>query len=161
HLRAPVKIADGQSALLPVVSLDLPAERWSLYQPEIERKNPLFSVRLTNKSDTDLPPGAMSVYEARDSGGPLTYVGDARLTPLPPGEDRTVSYAVDQKVKINKEEQRPQKLTIATIVAWTLRLTRVERKTTVYTIAGAAQEPRTVIIEHPIQKGWEIAGPEE
>ncbi|WP_437604829.1 DUF4139 domain-containing protein [Sorangium sp. So ce834] len=160
HFPAPLTIASGHTALLPIVERELPAERVWLYQPEASAHRPLASVRLRNDSDTSLPPGAMTVYE-RSAGGVVTYVGDARLAALPPGESRLVSFAVDLKVRIDREERAEEAIARARIQGGVLELVRTARKVTVYTIVGAAREPRVVLIEHPRLAGWELAEPKE
>ncbi|WP_044986223.1 DUF4139 domain-containing protein [Sorangium cellulosum] len=160
HFPAPLTIASGQTALLPIVEREIPAERVGLYQREASAHRPLASVRLRNDGDTSLPPGAMTVYE-RSAGGVVTYVGDARLAALPPGESRLVSFAVDLKVRIDREERAEEAISRARIQGGMLELVRTARKVTVYTIVGAAREPRVVLIEHPRLAGWELAEPKE
>ncbi|WP_437312713.1 DUF4139 domain-containing protein [Sorangium sp. So ce385] len=160
HFPAPLTIASGQTALLPIVEREIPAERVGLYQREASAHRPLASVRLRNDSDTSLPPGAMTVYE-RSAGGVVTYAGDARLAALPPGESRLVSFAVDLKVRIDREERAEEAIARARIQGGVLELVRTARKVTLYTIVGAAREPRVVLIEHPRLAGWELAEPKE
>ncbi|WP_437643440.1 DUF4139 domain-containing protein [Sorangium sp. So ce362] len=160
HFPAPLTIASGQTALLPIVEREVPAERVGLYQREASARSPLASVRLRNDGDTSLPPGAMTVYE-RSARGVVTYVGDARLAPLPPGESRLVSFAVDRKVRIDREERAEEAFSRARIQGGMLEIVRTARKVTVYTIVGAAREPRVVLIEHPRLAGWELAEPKK
>jgi hypothetical protein len=47
----------------------------------------MAAVRLTNDGDTGLPPGILTIYE-RDKAGMVSYVGDARLSAFPIGEQR-------------------------------------------------------------------------
>jgi hypothetical protein len=153
----PVTIRDGESALLPIIARDIPAERVSLYQPETQARRPLASVRIENDGATALPPGVVTIYER--AGKDAVFAGDARLTPLPPGEARLATFAVDQKMDIDRKESGDQIVTVASIVDGALKLTRTERRTTDYTIHGAAGEPRAVIIEHPRLDGFRIAQP--
>jgi Domain of unknown function (DUF4139) len=156
HLAQPVSLPSGQSALLPVLSRALPAERVSLYQPDVEARHPLSSVELTNDGDTDLPPGVMALYETARGGGEPTYAGDAQLSLLPVGASRFVSYAVDLRVTVDRAEQGSTTITVAKIVDGALQLTRTEQRTTTYTIAGAAREPRTVVLEEPRLPGFTL-----
>ncbi len=158
---APITIENGQTAVLPLVEALLATERLSLYQPETHARNPLASVRLTNRGTVGLPPGAVTVYERAADTGALAYAGDARLPTLPPGESRILSFAIDEKVRIDRREQDAQTVTLATIAGSVLTLIRTERRTTVYTIAGAVREPRTVILEVPRVEGFELAAPKE
>ncbi|MFT3775498.1 MAG: DUF4139 domain-containing protein [Minicystis sp.] len=161
HFGAPVTLENGRNAMLPIVDAAFPAERISLYQPETNAHNPLASVRITNDRATGLPPGAVTIYERSPENGALAYAGDARLATLPPGESRILSFAVDQKVRIDARDQDPQLMTLATIAGGVLTLHRTERRTTVYTIAGAALEPRTVLLEVPRLEGFDLAAPKD
>ncbi|WP_437585256.1 DUF4139 domain-containing protein [Sorangium sp. So ce1000] len=160
HFPAPLTIASGQTALLPIIQREIPAERLWLYQPEASARSPLASVRLRNDGDATLPAGAMTVFERSDRGV-VTYVGDARLAPLPPGESRIVSFAVDRKVRIDREERSEEVFSRAKVQGGMLEIVRTARRVTVYTIVGAAREPRVVLIEHPRIAGWELAEPRE
>jgi hypothetical protein len=160
HLPAPIDIAAGESALIPILDRKIPAERVSLYQPDVDAHNPIASVMLVNDTETGLPPGVITTFE-RSASGVVTYLGDARLAPLPAGDRRMVSFGVDQKVRIDRLDRDTQTITLATLSGGTLKLTRTARRTTEYTIAGAAREPRTVIVEHPRLQGFELATPKE
>ncbi|AUX44188.1 hypothetical protein SOCE26_056520 [Sorangium cellulosum] len=160
HFPAPISLASGHTALLPIVGREIPAERLWLYQPETSARSPLAAVRLRNDGGESLPPGAITVYE-RSERGEVAHAGDARLAPLPPGESRIVSFAVDRKVRIDREERSEEALSRARIEGGVLEIVRTARRVTVYTIAGAAREPRVVLIEHPRLDGWELAAPRE
>ncbi|AUX23783.1 hypothetical protein SOCEGT47_043130 [Sorangium cellulosum] len=160
HFPAPVTIPSGQTALLPIVEREIPVERIWLYQREASARSPLASVRLRNDGDASLPPGAVTIYE-RSGRGAVTHVGDALLAALPPGESRIVSFAVDRKVRVDREEKKEEALARARIQDGVLELVRTARRVTVYTIVGAAREPRVVVIEHPRVAGWELAEPRE
>lgn len=160
HFPAPLTLASGQTALLPIVERQIPVERLWLYQPEASARRPLASVRLRNDGDASLPPGAMTIYERSDKGV-ITHVGDARLPPLPPGESRLVSFAVDRKVRVDREARSEEVLSRARIQGGMLEIVRTARRVTEYTIVGAAREPRVVVVEHPRIAGWELAEPAE
>lgn len=158
HLPAAVTLASGQAGLLPVIARQVPAEQVSLYQPDVQGRNPLTAVELRNDGDTGLPPGAVTTY-ARTSGGFLTYVGDARLAALPAGEKRLLAFGVDQDVTIDRRESQAQPITVASISGGVLTVTRAERRVTDYTIAGAAHAPRVVILDHPRIPGFDLVEP--
>ncbi|KYF48745.1 hypothetical protein BE08_24065 [Sorangium cellulosum] len=160
HFQAPLTLASGQTALLPIVERQIPVERLWLYQPEASARRPLASARLRNDGDASLPPGAMTIYERSDKGV-ITHVGDARLPPLPPGESRLVSFAVDRKVRVDREARSEEVLSRARIQGGMLEIVRTARRVTEYTIVGAAREPRVVVVEHPRIAGWELAEPAE
>ncbi|HYD32491.1 MAG TPA: DUF4139 domain-containing protein [Azospirillaceae bacterium] len=155
----PITLAKGNSLLLPIASRPAPAERVDLYQPRTHPRHPLAAVRLTNDGVSGLPPGILTLYEASPDTAGAVYVGDARLATLPVGERRLLSFAVDQKIKVDRDQRQSQTFTQAKITDGVLQIASVEQATTVYTIAGAPREPRTVVIEHPRQSGWDLAEP--
>ena len=158
HLSSPITIAAGEDALIPILAHDIPADRVSVYQPDVDAHHPIASVQLENDTDTGLPPGVITTYE-RSATTATTYLGDARLAVLPAGEKRFVSFGVDQKVRVDREQRDAQIVTVAAISGGVLRLTRMARHTTDYTIAGAAHEARTVILEEPRFEGYDLVPP--
>ena len=160
RFQEPVSLADGGSILLPVIARDLPAERLSLYQPNTDPTHPLASISIDNDSESGLPPGVLTLYERSTQSGAVAYVGDARLGPFPAGEDRLLSYAVDQKMRVDREQRGSRTISAGRIVDGILNLTVTQRQTTIYTIAGAAREDRVLLIEHPRQPGWTLVTPE-
>ncbi|APR87567.1 hypothetical protein A7982_12916 [Minicystis rosea] len=158
HLSSPVTIAAGEDALITILDRDIPAQRVSVYQPDIDAHHPIASVQLENDTETGLPPGVITTYE-RGASHATTYLGDARLASLPAGEKRFVSFGVDQKVRIDREERDAQIITVASISGGVLRLTRMARHTSDFTIVGAAHESRTVILEEPRFEGFDLVEP--
>jgi hypothetical protein len=152
----PVSVAAGQSLSVPVVDRRISARPVSLYQPETHARHPLASVRLKNESESALPPGVLTLYQAGEAGA--AYVGDARLAPLPAGEERLLSFALDTKTTVDREVDTTSSLLRGSIARGVLRLLRSERQTTTYTVAAPANEARRLILEHDRQPGWELAG---
>jgi hypothetical protein len=157
RLPVAVDIASGQSAIVPIFDRDLPIERLALFQPGTSVTHPLASLRIKNDSPTGLPPGVLTLYEESAAG--VTYLGDARLAQLPAGESRLVSYAVDEKTKIVREQQGTRAISKGAIAQGVLTLTRTQRQTTVYKIAAPVNETRKVIIDHPKMAGWTLVAP--
>ncbi|HUE45713.1 MAG TPA: DUF4139 domain-containing protein [Aestuariivirgaceae bacterium] len=158
----PVSAPAGHSLMVPIISREVPATRVSLYQPDTHPRHPLASLRLTNDGDTGLPPGILTLYEetgdSSDTG--TAFIGDARLAAFPAGEKRLVSFAVDQKVTVDRENLQTERMTAARIADGILSVSLRERARARYTIEGAAGEPRTVLVEHPVRDGWRLVGPE-
>ncbi|HEX6993287.1 MAG TPA: DUF4139 domain-containing protein [Gammaproteobacteria bacterium] len=155
----PVTVAAGDSVLVPIVARDVPARRVSLYQPDTHPRHPLASVLLTNDTGTGLPPGVLTLYERDAATGTVSHVGDARLSPLPAGEERLLSFAVDQEVTIDREERAARRISRGRIVDGVLELGVVDRQTTQYLVAAAPNETRDVVIEHPRREGWDLVEP--
>jgi hypothetical protein len=157
RIPAAISIGSGQSALVPIVEGDLPIERFALFQSGTSVTRPFASLRLRNDTATGLPPGVLTIYEQTGAG--IAYVGDARLSQLPAGENRLVSYAVDEKTKVAQERQNTRTISKGAIAQGVLTLTRTQRQTTVYQIAAPATEQRRLIIEHPKPVGWTLVEP--
>ena len=153
----PVSAGKGESLMVPIVDRDLPAARLALYQPGTHATRPLASLRLENDGESGLPPGILTLYERGAAGA--SYLGDARLATLPAGETRLVSFALDQKVKIDREPGQSARIAKGRIARGLLELTYEDERRTVYRIAAPAREARTVILEHPRLAGWELVEP--
>jgi hypothetical protein len=159
HMPFTVTVMNGQSLAVPIVDKEVPGELVSLYQPETHPRHPLAALRLVNDSESSLPPGVLTAYRVDDKG--ITqYDGDAQLAALPIGEARMLSFALDQKVLIDREEKAEQRISKATLANGVFRASIVDQRTTVYTIKGAAKEDRRVVVEHPRAPGWELITPD-
>ncbi len=160
----PVSVPNGGTLMMPIAARALPVERVALYQPASDGRHPLASLRLRNDGDTALPPGLLTFYDRTSkSDGAATatsaYVGDARMATLPAGDSRLLSFAVDQAVTIDREEKPSRRLSRASIADGVLTLSVTDRQSTTYTVAGATDGDRNLIIEHPRRAGWELAEP--
>ncbi len=161
RLPAPVSVRAGHSLMVPIVNREMPVERLALYQLQTHALHPLATVRLVNDGETGLPPGALTLYEGTGAEGAATYVGDAQMNVLPAGEERLISFALDSKIKIDREVQRRQTISKGKINRGVFELTLLEKQTTVYRIKAAAREDRLLLIEHPRRPGWTLVGAAE
>lgn len=155
----PVSVESGQSLLVPIIDREVPANRIALYQPSTHDRHPLASVRLVNDGETGLPPGVLTLYE-RGAGG-AAYVGDAQLSTLPAGDERLISFALDQKTLVDREVDSSQTIAKGRIVRGVLELTYRQERHTTYRIEAPAREAREVLIEHQRLPGWKIIEPAE
>lgn len=157
RLEKPISVASGRSLSVPIIDRDVPAARLALYQPGVHDRHPLAAVRLTNDGETGLPPGILTLYEQGPTG--FAYVGDARLAVLPAGEERMVSYALDQKLRVDHAETSDSTLTAGSIASGVFRYETVERRTMTYRIAAPAREARSMILELPKLSGYTVVEP--
>lgn len=148
-------LADGDTLSVPIADVDVEAEMVSLYRAWQGSQHPVAAVLLANPTGTSLPGGIVTVYG--DSG----YVGDARLASLPAGESRMASFATDTKVKVTQEGSPNRQVTAVKVVDGMARVTVMDREITAYTVTGAADEERTVVIEHPRREGWTFSSDHE
>jgi hypothetical protein len=119
----------------------------------------MAAVRLSNDGDTGLPPGILTIYE-RDKAGPVSYVGDARLSAFPIGEQRLLAYALDEKITVERDAAQTDRLATGTIADGVLRYNRVVRQTTTYRVRGPAREPRQLVVMQRRLPGWTLTRPE-
>ena len=154
RLSEPVTVPSGQSLTVPVIDATVQADTIALYQPNTHPRHPLAAVKLKNDTGTGLPPGVVTLYDGR--GAAVDYVGDARLAPMPAGEDRLLSFAVDQAVIVDREDKSARTVVSGKINQGYLQLSVRENERTKYRIKSSAAEGRTVLIEHPRRYDWEI-----
>lgn len=155
RLPNPVNLAAGRTLSVPFIDAELEVERVSLFQPESGSVHPISALKVENATGTTLPPGIVTVYAANAEG----YAGDAELRGLPAGESRMVSFATDGKVEVATSTGQDESVFRASLSGGVLRATRVTRAETTYTVTGAQDGPRTVIIEHPRREGWRFTSP--
>ncbi|TXL70460.1 hypothetical protein FHP25_34620 [Vineibacter terrae] len=150
-----VSVANGRTLSVPIINGEVPVKRQALFQPETHPRHPLASVRLENNGSTGLPPGVITLYE-RDAAGMVAYVGDARLSALPAGENRLLSYALDQKVTVEAETGTTETLLKGSIVQGVLRYEMLQRQTMTYRVKAPAKEDRQLLVETPRLDGWKL-----
>jgi hypothetical protein len=153
-IESPVSIARQQSAMIPVISASLSGQKLSIYNSSVNAKHPLRGVRLKNSTNQFLMDGPVTVY---DEGA---YAGDALLQNLSPGGERLISFALDLEVEVApNEELKPQTVVDIRFAKGTLLITRRQIREQTYRIRNSADSPRTLLIEVPLQAGWELVAP--
>jgi len=158
RIAEPITVGAGESLLVPVIDRDVPSVPLALYQPATHPRHPLAAVRLDNATDTGLPPGVLTLYERGAAGA--NYIGDARLAPLPSGDSRLLSFALDQNLLVDRETDSASQIVRGSISRGLLRLSVRQRETATYRVKSAAKEARALVIEHPRRPGWDLAEPE-
>jgi hypothetical protein len=83
-------------------------------------------------------------------------MGDAQILGIPPGETRYAAFAADPKVGVETEQASTDTVETVTADRGVVTFTRKLRRATVYTVDGAVTAPRTVMIDHPRQIGWDL-----
>jgi hypothetical protein len=152
-----ITVAAGQSLVVPLIDRELPGRQIDLYRPATPGHHPLAAIELTNAAETGLPPGVVTLYRQGDSGA--SYLGDARLSATPAGQKRLLNYAVDEKVTVDQSTGLRQSIVKATVAEGVMHLTRLQRRSTVYTVSSAAPPPG-LIIEQSKLGGWKLTAPD-
>lgn len=141
-----VSLPRQKSAMIPIVTDDIEAERLSIYNHAVLAKNPLYGARLTNTTGKHLLQGPVTVLE----GG--SYAGDARIDNLPPGQHRLISYGVDLQVLVQHPDASVNvAIQTGKIVKGTLSISQRRTVTQDYLFDSKAPRKKTLIVEHPIQ----------
>ncbi|BCW89917.1 hypothetical protein sos41_30850 [Alphaproteobacteria bacterium SO-S41] len=153
-----VSAGSGQSLAVPIVDREVPAERISLYNPGVHAVNPLASIRLTNDTESGLPPGIVTLFDT--TNGTTTYVGDAVMGTLPQGEKRMLSFALDQKTKVDQSSASESNLTSAKITKGIIEMQSLTRLTYSYTVKAPSNEDRALVIESPRHQDMELKSPD-
>jgi hypothetical protein len=147
-----VTIRKNQSAMVPILRVDVGVERVSVWNERAGGARPLRSLWLTNSSGLTLDGGSFTVLDGS------TFAGEGLLEPIKPGEKRLLSYAVDLGVQVEQRRgdmrQRVSRIRIerGTVVQHNEQMTR-----RIYTMRNSDTTARTVVIEHPIRPGWTLA----
>jgi hypothetical protein len=155
-ITTPIAIPRHTSAMLPIVSANLKGEQVVIYNEHVHPKFPLNGVRLQNNTSLFLSQGPMTVFAAG------RYAGDARLGDLAAGQERLLSYAVDLKSEVVPSSIAHDNQLISVIIRkGTLIATHKAVREKVYTMHNRDEKQKTVLIEHPLQPGWELVAPPE
>lgn len=161
NLSEPVTIRKNESALVPILNAKVNAERVTLVHSNGGGlAQPLRALWLTNSSGSTLDSGSFSIVENGNFGG------EGLLDPIHPNEKRLLSYAADQAVHVSEESRMTSnKLTRISIANGVIAIHRAERSSETYVVRNGAADPRTVVLEYPVQDGYmldkETAKPDE
>lgn len=156
RLKEPITIRKNQSALVPILSASVEAEKVSMYRAGSRVERPLRALWLTNSSALTLERGTFAVLDGD------AFAGEGLIDPLKPGERRLLSYATDLGVVVaEKQEMQGRRVTRLRSERGVLVVHRDERDRRVYTVRNEDREPRVVVIEHAVRAGWTLdpAGP--
>jgi len=151
-LTQPVTIHKNESAMVPILQQELPAEHVTLWS-ERESK-PLRAVWLDNKSKLTLDSGSFSIFESGE------FAGEGLLDPIHPGEKRLLSYATDQAVRVKVSARDNQRtLHHVQIKSGSIVETYMNVASMTYSATNSAEIDRTVLIEHTrANNGWSLDG---
>ncbi len=154
-LNAPVSIERQRSAMIPILTSNIPARRVSIYNPADGSDHPMRGVEITNDSDLQLLPGPISVFDG------AAYAGDAQIGHVGQGDKRLLSYAIDLDVDVLSDQKHHSSVMSIRIVNGLIEQTIKNQLEQVYTFDNKdAKRPRTIFVEHPKPGGdWSIINP--
>lgn len=152
----PVTLPRQQSAMLPIVTGDVKADKVSIYNQAVQAKHPLAGLKFTNTTGLYLMQGPITVFD----GG--AYAGDAKIEDLPPGTERLISYALDLDTEVAPESKgHPEELLSVKLLKGTMIASRKYVRGTEYTVKNSGKAKKTVLVEYPFDPQWKLMTPEK
>jgi len=153
RLKEPITILKNQSALVPIVNGSVGAEKVSIWNAESTSSRPLRAVWVTNTTGQTLDAGSVSIVEGQ------AFAGEGLIESLKAGERRLLSYAQDLSMTVTAGgDPTPARLTRVQLTRGVLIQQREERQRRTYTARNDDQQPRTLVVEHPVRAGWTLGG---
>ena len=110
-LEQPVTLRSGETANLPFLDLSLPAERLWWVQ-DLAATRPLQALRFRNTSNHVLPDGLITVF---DGTGAPSFLGDAELRALSPGDQRLIAFARDRDLRLSSQSSSRDEISRITL----------------------------------------------
>ncbi|QND46837.1 DUF4139 domain-containing protein [Rhizobium lusitanum] len=148
-------LANGNTLSVPIVDAELDADMVDMYRGGSAFPNPIAAVMLKNTAGVSMPAGILTLYDSK-----IGYVGDSQLSALPKGDTRLASFATDRKVSISEQQAPTEEIASLKVSDGVMQAVVKYRQTTTYTVSGALDGERTVIVEHPIRDGWSFSSGE-
>ncbi|HET6382970.1 MAG TPA: hypothetical protein VFJ58_06220, partial [Armatimonadota bacterium] len=154
QIRDPVTIPRQQSAMIPIVTDSVKAEKLDIYNADVAAEHPENAVEISNTTKLHLKAGPVTIF---DDG---SYAGDARMPDVPPGESQLLTYAVDLSITAVREKPAAiSRITTISIRRGFLNITSRSDSITTYTFKSKRDSDRAVLVEQPIKPGWNLVLP--
>ena len=149
----PVNLPRQKSTMIPLSLASLPAQKYSVFSsiPYGSDVHPKLCISIENNSGLKFPAGPITVFENGE------YSGDAILEFLPENEKRLIAFGDDIDVRGTKTEDFDEHIHSLKIVKGVLTKRYKSSKNSVYTIKNSASKERSIIVEHFISAGFNLA----
>ncbi len=147
---APVTVGRGASALVPILTAQLPYRRELLFNQQKLPQHPVAALRFTNDTGLVLERGPVTVLEDGQ------YRGEAVIPFTKGGSGVFLAFAVELGVTVRPASSARTEtagLRIERALLWTKQARVIE---TAYRIASDLEAAESVTIEHPIRPGHEL-----
>ena len=152
-MKEPITLRRGQSALVPILSSEITAEKVSLWNARTDSRRAMRSFWVTNSTGMTLDGGSFSIVEGQ------AFAGEGLMDSIKAGERRLLSYAVDLGLTLDAtEEEPPSTVTRVSVVKGVLVQYQEQRRRWTYVARNQDAEQKTLIVEHPKEDGWSIVG---
>jgi hypothetical protein len=154
-VKKPVSLERGKSAMLPLVSGEIAAERVSIFSPASSSgtQHPMLGAKLANSTGMRLPAGPISVFD----GG--LYAGDALLDFLPEKDSRLIAFGEDLGVTGAVTASSEEETIGVSIAKGVMTFSRRVTFSKGYEFKNGTAEDKKLVVEHPITQGAELFEP--
>ena len=160
-----VSVEDGESLIVPIIDRNVAAEKVAWMPNRFDEPYPLAAIQLSNDSESTLPPGVLTVYEVSEVEGrapSIAYLGDARLSVFPKGEDRLVAYALDRKVKFYSSGGREDAvLSSLKVIDGIMQYESKKTRTLTLDIEPPKDDERVIVFEVGRSEGETLTVPDD
>ncbi len=148
-MKTPVTLKRHESAMLPIVNDPIKGEKVYIFNPAVHAKHPLAGLKLTNSTELHFQQGPITVFDGGE------YAGDARITDIPPGSTRLLSYAMD----LDTEVVATSRLADRTLVGLSIQnggllLKHLATRKSQYVIKNSGSRAKRLLIEQPVEADW-------
>ncbi len=152
RIKEPVTLRKNQSALVPIVSQEIAAEKVSLWNRSSGSGRPLRALWLTNATTLTLDGGSMTVLDGD------AFAGEGLIESLKPGERRLMSYGADLGLLVEaRTDAAPRRILRVRAGNGILTQESEERSATTYKARNEGATASTLVIEHRVRPGWRLA----
>jgi hypothetical protein len=152
RITQPITVKKNQSALVPILSAEIAAEKVSLWNRAPGHGRPLRAVWLTNATGLTLDGGSMTLID----GG--AFAGEGLIEPLKPGGRRLLSYAADLGTLVDAQMQAaPGRVARLSVRDGIVLEESQERATWTYRVRNENPSAVTLVIEHRVRPGWTLS----
>jgi outer membrane protein OmpA-like peptidoglycan-associated protein len=152
---APVTIARGATALVPILNQRMEGEDVYLYRPDasapLSSQHPWRAGRLVNQGALPLQPGPVAMF----AGG--AFVGEGLIDRLHPDESAFVPYALDSSAVVREQtDDRHEPVRIVAIARGVAKVEDYLVHATRYEIQTGASVPARMFVRHVASDGFEV-----
>ncbi len=156
NISKPVSIKRQQSALVPIVNADVKGRKILVFNSAKNKTNPMACVEITNTSGLTLERGPVTLlYED-------TLAGEAIMPFLNKDETRIISYAVEQGVVVNFEDDSKTQQThkVRFESGYGYEYYYMERKRE-YKINNKTESEKILLLDHARTAGYDLLNEEQ
>ena len=157
-VRGAVTLERRRSAMLPLIAGSIAAQKVSVFTPGSgaggsDPLHPMLGARIANDTGMKLPAGPITVFD----GG--VYAGDALLDFLPEKDKRLIVFGDDLAVNADVSASSSQETLAVTVSKGVMTFSRRVTWTKTYSFTNASAVAKTIVVEHPITAGTDLAEP--